>query len=109
MPEQRKLDLLARCLGVVFPPYDEDYGYVTLEGFFASKPVITCTDSGGPVELVEDGVSGWVAEPDPRSVAEAIDRLATDRNRAARMGMAGLERVRALEINWDHVVEELTA
>ncbi len=48
LPEQRKLDLLARCLGVVFPPYDEDYGYVTLEGFLASKPVITCTDSGGP-------------------------------------------------------------
>ena len=67
--------LLARCLGVVFTPYDEDYGYVTLESFLASKPVITCTDSGGPVELVEDGVSGWVTEPDPRSVAEAIDRL----------------------------------
>ena len=65
MPEQRKLELLARCLGVLFPPFDEDYGYVTLEGFLASKPVITCTDSGGPVELVEDGVSGWVTEPTP--------------------------------------------
>ena len=94
---------------MVFTPYDEDYGYVTLESFLASKPVITCTDSGGPVELVEDGVSGWVTEPDPRSVAEAIDSLAADRNRAARMGMAGLERARALEINWDHVIEELTA
>jgi glycosyltransferase involved in cell wall biosynthesis len=109
MPEQRKLDLLARCLGVVFTPYDEDYGYVTLEGFLASKPVITCTDSGGPVELVEDGISGWVTEPDPRAIAEAIDQLAADRGRAARMGAAGRERVRALEINWDHVVAELTA
>ena len=109
IPERHKLQLLARCLGVVFTPYDEDYGYVTLESFLASKPVITCTDSGGPVELVEDGVSGWVADPDPRSVAEAIDRLAADRNRASRMGTAGLERARALEINWDHVIEELTA
>jgi len=109
MPERRKLDLLARCLGVLFPPFDEDYGYVTLESFFASKPVITCTDSGGPVELVEHGVSGWVTEPDPRSIAEAIDRLAADRNRARRMGAAGLERVRALNINWDHIVAELAA
>jgi glycosyltransferase involved in cell wall biosynthesis len=109
LPEQRKRDLLAHCLGVLFPPFDEDYGYVTLEGFLASKPVITCTDSGGPLELVEDGVSGWVAEPDPRSIAEAIDRLAADRSRAVRMGVSGRERVGALGINWDHVVEELTA
>lgn len=109
LPERRKLELLARCLGVLFPPYDEDFGYVTLEGFLSRKPVITCTDSGGPLELAEHGVSGYVAEPDPQSIAEAIDTLASDRNRAARMGAAGHERVRALEINWSHVVEELTA
>jgi len=109
LPERRKLELLAHCLGVLFPPYNEDYGFVTLEGFLSSKPVITCTDSGGPVELVEDGVSGWVAEPDPRSIAEAIDRLAGNRHRAAQMGVSGRERVRALGIDWDHVVEELTA
>jgi glycosyltransferase involved in cell wall biosynthesis len=109
LPEQRKLELFAHCLGVLFPPSDEDYGYVTLEGFLASKPVITCTDSGGPLELVEDGVSGWVVEPEPRAIAEAIDRLAADRNRALRMGRNGPERIRALGINWDHVVKELTS
>lgn len=109
LPEQCKLDLLARCLGVVFPPHDEDYGYVTLEGFLASKPVITCTDSGGPLELVEDGVSGWVTEPNARAIAEAIDRLASSRDRAVRMGIAARERARTLEISWDHVVKELTA
>lgn len=109
MPEKRKLELLARCLGVLFPPYDEDYGYVALEGFLAAKPVITCKDSGGPVELVEDGLSGWITESDPTAIAQAIDQLAADRNRAVRMGAAGLERVRTLRINWDHVVEELTA
>jgi glycosyltransferase involved in cell wall biosynthesis len=109
LPEQRKLDLLARCLGVLFPPYDEDYGYVTLEGFLASKPVITCTDSGGPVELVEDGACGWIAEPDARAIAEAIDRLAANRDHAVRMGIAARERARVLNISWDHVVQELTA
>jgi glycosyltransferase involved in cell wall biosynthesis len=109
LPEERKLELFAHCLGVLFPPYDEDYGYVTLEGFLASKPVITCTDSGGPLELVEDGVSGFVAEPDPRSIADAIDGLAADRGRAAQMGRNGRERIRTLGIDWDHVVRELTA
>jgi glycosyltransferase involved in cell wall biosynthesis len=109
LPERRKLELLAHCLGVLFPPLDEDFGYVTLEGFLASKPVITCKDSGGPLELVEDGASGLIAEPDPRSIAEAIDLLAASRDRAKRMGAAGRERLRALEISWDHVVEELTA
>jgi glycosyltransferase involved in cell wall biosynthesis len=109
LPEGRKLELLAHCLGVLFVPRDEDYGYVTLEGFLASKPVITCTDSGGPLELVEDGISGWVAEPNPRAIAKAIDRLAANPARAARMGLNGRERVEVLGINWDHVVEELTA
>jgi glycosyltransferase involved in cell wall biosynthesis len=109
LPEQRKLDLLAHSLGVLFPPFDEDYGYVTLEGFLACKPVITCTDSGGPLELVEDGISGWVTEPDPRAIAEAIDRMATDRDQTARMGMNGRERIQTLGINWDHVIEELTS
>ena len=109
LPEQRKLQLLAGCLGVLFPPRDEDFGYVTLESFLASKPVITCSDSGGPLELVEDGVSGLVAEPDPRSIAEAIDRLAADRARSRAHGTGGRARVRELGINWDHVVEELTA
>jgi glycosyltransferase involved in cell wall biosynthesis len=108
MPEDRKLELLANSLGVIFTPRDEDFGYVTLESFLASKPVITCSDSGGPLELVQDEISGLVVDPDPRALAEAIDRLASNRRRALRMGEAGRERVRELDITWDHVVQELT-
>ena len=43
------------CLAVLYPPVDEDYGYVTLEGMLSSKPVVTCTDSGGPLEFIADG------------------------------------------------------
>ena len=43
---------MLEALGVIFPPLDEDYGYVTLEAMLAAKPVITCTDSGGPLEFV---------------------------------------------------------
>lgn len=44
--EKEKLQLYAHCLGVVYPPVDEDYGYITLEAMLSSKPVLTCTDSG---------------------------------------------------------------
>ena len=48
-----------------------------------------------------------VAEPrDERSIDGGLDDR--DRNRAVRMGRNGPERVRALGINWDHVVEVLT-
>ena len=50
--EEQKCEWYANSLGVVFPPLDEDYGYVTLEAMLSSKPVITCADSGGPLEFV---------------------------------------------------------
>src|SRR6185295_12776263 len=49
----------ANCLGVYYAPYDEDYGYVTVEAFKAAKPVITTADAGGVLEFVEDGVNGF--------------------------------------------------
>ncbi|MCH6547000.1 MAG: MotA/TolQ/ExbB proton channel family protein [Gemmatimonadetes bacterium] len=47
------IELYAGALGVVYAPYDEDYGYVTLEAFLAHRPVITAADSGEPLEFVE--------------------------------------------------------
>jgi glycosyltransferase involved in cell wall biosynthesis len=63
----------ARALGVFFGPYQEDYGYVTLEAMLAAKPVITCSDSGGPTEFVVDGVTGAVVAPTSEAIAEVID------------------------------------
>jgi glycosyltransferase involved in cell wall biosynthesis len=101
------IELYANALGVVFPPFDEDYGYVTLEAFLARKAVVTTTDAGGPLEFVEDGVTGFVAEPAPESLGAAIDRLAADRSRARALGEAGYERART--ITWDGVVARLMA
>jgi glycosyltransferase involved in cell wall biosynthesis len=97
--------LYAGALGVIFAPYDEDYGYVTLEAFLAHKPVITAADSGGPNEFVIDGVNGGVCPPDPEAIGAAIARLDADRPRAAAMGDAGYERART--ITWTGVVEKL--
>ena len=99
----------ANALGIFFGPYDEDYGFITLEAMLSSKPVITCTDSGGPLDFVLDRETGRVVAPDPDSVADAIEYLYEDKQRARDLGVAGLNRYRSLDISWDHVVEKLLA
>src|SRR5438105_1071418 len=69
------VDHLARCRAVCFPPFAEDYGLVTVEAFASRKAVITCTDSGGPTELVRDGETGIVCEPTPAALAAALARV----------------------------------
>ena len=98
-------DLYAGALGVIYTPFDEDYGYVTLEAFLAARPVITAKDSGGPLEFVRDGTNGFICDPDAMALASAIDRLAADRSLAARLGRAG--RGVAQTITWDGVIEQL--
>ncbi len=66
MTDETLIELYAGALAVVYPPFDEDFGYVTLEAFLARKPVVTGTDSGGPNEFVVDGVNGYVCEPSTR-------------------------------------------
>ena len=107
--EAEKIALYGRCLGVVVPPVDEDYGYVTLEAMLSCKPVLTCADSGGPLDFVLDGETGAVADAEPAALAEAMDRLWRDRARARTLGLAGRERYRALGLDWTSVLGQLLA
>ncbi len=99
------IELYAGALGVIFPPYDEDFGYVTLEAFLAGKPVITTTDAGGPNEFVISGVNGFSVAPEPAAIAEAIAALAADRARARSLGDAGYDRARL--VTWSGVIDKL--
>jgi glycosyltransferase involved in cell wall biosynthesis len=105
--DEEMVGYYANCLAVYFGPFEEDYGYVTLEAMLAQKPVVTCHDSGGPLEFVVHGETGFVAPPDPRAVADVLDRLYLDQTRAAEMGQAGLDRYRSLGISWKRVCAEL--
>jgi glycosyltransferase involved in cell wall biosynthesis len=107
MAEEEKRALYAHALGVIFPPVDEDYGYVTLEAMLASKPVITCTDSGGPLEFVCDGETGLITEPTPQGLATAMDRLWGDRAQAKALGESGRAYYSSQKISWATVVQRL--
>jgi glycosyltransferase involved in cell wall biosynthesis len=103
--DETVLRLYKEALAVVYAPFDEDFGYVTLEAFLARRPVITAADSGGPLEFVRDGVNGSVGPALPEALAAAINRYGADRARARAHGGAGLEVARA--ITWGGVVERI--
>ncbi|MCW5770576.1 MAG: glycosyltransferase family 4 protein [Rhodospirillaceae bacterium] len=106
--EAEKIDRFARALAIAYVPSDEDgVGYPALEAAPARKPVVTTTDSGAVVELLEDGVNGHVVPPDPAAIADAFDRLYFDRARARRMGEAHAAHVAGMNITWDRVLERM--
>jgi glycosyltransferase involved in cell wall biosynthesis len=107
--EAEKLSRYAQAIAVIYPPLDEDYGYVTLEAMLAAKAVITCNDSGGSLEFVIDQTTGLVTEPTPTHLAQAMDQLWDDRALAQRLGVAGRDRYDSLDISWANVVQRLLA
>ncbi|WP_339167985.1 glycosyltransferase family 4 protein [Brevibacillus sp. FSL L8-0520] len=105
--EEEKRKYYANALAVYYGPYQEDYGYVTLESFLSGKPVITHVDAGGPLEFVRNGDNGFVLEPDPKAVAEKLDYLFSNKRSAQTMGMNGLRLIEDMELGWDSVIEKL--
>ncbi len=100
------VSLYAGCRAALYAPLNEDYGYVTVEAFLSRKPVVTTSDSGGPLEFIEDQASGWVVAPEADALAETIDRLwSLPPARLAEMGAVGHGQVE--EITWDAVIDRL--
>ncbi len=106
--EEEKIKCYAEATAVIYPPFDEDYGYVTLEGMLASKPLITCTDSGGPLEFVLHQETGMVTEPTSSSLASAMDEIWENRTWASKLGKTGNEYYHSLNITWSNVIAKLT-
>lgn len=104
------LDLYAHATAVYYAPFDEDYGYVTLEAMASGRPVVTATDSGGTLEFVRDGENGRVVPPKALDMAEAFNALLNDPDAAKRMGAAGrafIEKSGMLETGWDQLIDGL--
>jgi glycosyltransferase involved in cell wall biosynthesis len=94
----------ASALCVVCPAFDEDYGLTCLEAMALGKPVIACVDGGGYVELIEDGVDGFLVEATGPAIADAIERL-KDPALAKEMGARGREKARGY--TWPKAVDHI--
>ncbi len=81
------------------PSITETFGNVTTEAMAAGVPVVAARATGA-VDLVEDGVTGFLVDPtDVAGYADAIARIAADPGLRAGMGAAGHERAAAYR--WD--------
>ena len=107
IPFEDMVEQYANCRGVLFTPENEDYGYITLEAMLSAKPVITCSDSGGPTEFIRHEEEGFVCDPDPASIAKAMDALWQNPTFAKESGLKALGHYRELDLSWDNIVDTL--
>jgi phosphatidylinositol alpha-1,6-mannosyltransferase len=84
----------------------EGYGIVLVEAGLHGKPVVGGR-AGGVVDAVVDGETGLLVDPvDPGDIADAIARLLTERDVAARLGQAGRRRA-VEELTWSRYAEQV--
>lgn len=107
--EEEKVSLLSTALASAYFPFDEDYGYPTIEAAHAQKATVGPLDGGGVTEFVKDGENGCLVPPEPRAIADAFDRLWSDRNLARQFGRAARDRIDEMGIHWDRVIARLLA
>jgi glycosyltransferase involved in cell wall biosynthesis len=91
--------LYAEVYAVLYTPFNEDFGLVTLEAGAFGKPLIA-VNRGGPRESVLNGENGFLVEPEPEAFARAMEVLADDPALVRRMGAAA--RVRAQQFDCSH-------
>ncbi|MDP3559388.1 MAG: glycosyltransferase family 4 protein [Legionellaceae bacterium] len=108
--EEEKVQQFAHCLAAAYLPVNEDsYGYPSIEASHAGKAILTTADSGGVLELVQDGINGYITEPSPQALAEAMDKLYIDRVTTKKMGENARQRLSELNISWSHVLQRILA
>lgn len=104
--KEELLRLFAQCFAVYYAPFDEDYGFVTLEALASGKPVITATDSGGVLDFIRHGQNGVIAPPTESDITKAVNQLYQDNNYYSQI----LERTKdSVKTNsWNEVIQGLT-
>ncbi len=96
-------DILPSADLFLLPSHHESFGLVALEAMSAGVPVVA-TNQGGTVEVIEDGVSGFLRSPDDLDgMVEAASRILDDPAFARTMSEAARESaVRKFDV--EHVV-----
>lgn len=89
-------------------PFDEDsLGYVAMEAATAGKAIISCTDSGGILGLVKHLQTGWAADPEPESLANAMVQATSNLTLTKEMGVSARQLWMDMGINWPNTIKRL--
>ncbi|KAF8477582.1 hypothetical protein BDZ91DRAFT_709517 [Kalaharituber pfeilii] len=94
IPAGLKAELLSKARLLVYTPTNEHFGIVPLEAMLSGTPVLA-TNTGGPLESIVEGVTGWLREPKKEAWTEVMNKVLfeIEDEELQRMGKAGRERV----------------
>ncbi|OBI41037.1 glycosyl transferase family 1 [Mycobacterium kyorinense] len=111
LPIPKLREIFSAATVFVCPSVYEPLGIVNLEAMACATAVVA-SDVGGIPEVVADGVTGSLVHYDPddsagyqRRLAEAVNALVGDPERAQRYGQAGRQRAIA-EFSWAQIAEQ---
>ena len=90
--DQEKVALLDRCRALIYTPSNEHFGICPLEGMYLRRPVVA-VNSGGPLETVVDGETGFLCEPTAEAFADKMVYLYENPEKSIEMGQTGREHV----------------
>ena len=90
--DTQKLSLLNQCTCLIYTPSHEHFGIVPIEAMYMKRPVIA-VNSGGPLETVLDGLTGFLCDPDAESFALAMQKFLKNPSLSSTLGNAGKENV----------------
>ncbi|KAG7199575.1 hypothetical protein KM043_014182 [Ampulex compressa] len=107
-----KFSLLRSCHILLYTPINEHFGIVPIEAMYAGKPVIA-HDSGGPMESIVSGYTGYLVDSTATEFASKIAYLITTPDIMQEFGRHGRERClqkfsfQAFSHQLNHAVENL--
>jgi alpha-maltose-1-phosphate synthase len=108
LPKREVIQLLTHATVFAIPSIYEPLGIVNLEAMACGTAVVG-SRTGGIPEVVADGETGLLVPPgEPEPLAEALNALIRDPERAAVMGQAGRKRA-AVEFGWAAIAAQTAA
>jgi starch synthase len=108
LPRPELVQLLTHATVFAIPSLYEPLGIVNLEAMACATAVVG-SRTGGIPEVVADGVTGLLVPPgEPEPLAEALNALLRDPDRAQAMGQAGRKRAVA-EFGWQAIAAQTAA
>lgn len=90
--DTQKVALLEHCNCLLYTPSNEHFGLVPIEAMYMRRPVIA-VNSGGPLETVLHGSTGFLCSPDAESFSVAMKKFVSDSSLTQNLGCAGRKHV----------------
>jgi glycogen synthase len=106
--EEQYVELYSNARVFVCPSVYEPFGIINLESMACKTPIVA-SRTGGILETVVDGETGILVEPgDSAAIAEAVNSLLANPDRARELGENGRKRVEE-KFSWAYIAQQTEA